>query len=517
MLPEAKSEISWMSRDTVYVGTDFGPGSMTTSGYPRIAKAWARGTPLTQATTMFEGKPQDISVVAYRDFTPGFERDVVYRGPTYFTNETFLRRGDRLVKIEKPDDADVGFFREWLLISLRTDWTVGGKTWPAGALLATRLDDFLAGQRALTLLFEPTPRKSLASYTTTRGAILLDELDNVRSKLYLARFENGAWTRTAVPGLPEFGNIEASAVDPRTSDDYWLTITDFLTPTSLHLATVGGGAPEMLKQTPAFFDAQGLEVSQHEAVSRDGTHIPYFQISPKGLVLDGKAPTLLYGYGGFEISELPSYSALRGSGWLEKGGVLVVANIRGGGEFGPKWHQAGMKDRRHHCYEDFIAVGEDLVKRKVTSPRHLGCNGGSNGGLLVGNMVVMRPDLFHAVVCQNPLLDMRRYHRLLAGASWEDEYGDPDDPNQWAFMKPWSPYQNVKKGVKYPRTLFMTSTRDDRVHPGHARKMAAKLRDLDQDVLYYENTEGGHASADTNAQVARMWAMAYTFLWKELK
>ena len=515
-LPEAKSDIGWKDRDAVYVGTDFGAGSMTTSGYPRIVKEWRRGTPLSAATVVYEGKPEDVSVVAYRDHTPGYERDFVYRGPTFFTNETYLRRDGKLVKIEKPDDAEVGVFRDWLLLTLRTDWTVGGKTWPAGALLAAPFEDFIAGKREFQMLFEPMPRKSLDGYSITRSAILLNELDNVRSRTFSLHLENGRWTRSPLPGVPEFGTVGASGVDPYASDDYWLTATDYLTPSSLSLGTVGAGAAEKLKQTPAFFDATGLEVTQHEAVSKDGTRIPYFQVARKELKLDGTAPTLLYGYGGFELSELPWYSGIRGSGWLEKGGVLVVANIRGGGEFGPRWHQAGVKAERHHCYEDFIAVAEDLVGRKVTSPRHLGCNGGSNGGLLVGNMLVMRPDLFRAIVCQAPLLDMRRYHRLLAGASWMGEYGNPDDPKEWSFIQAWSPYQNVRKGVKYPRTLFMTSTRDDRVHPGHARKMVAKMRDQGHDVLYYENVEGGHGGAATNAQSAHMWAMAYAFLWREL-
>jgi len=432
------------------------------------------------------------------------------------TQGTFLRRDGKLILIEKPDDAEMGTFRDWLLIRLRTDWAVNGKTWPRGALLATKLDDFMAGKRDFQMLFEPTARKSLDEYTTTHGAILVNELDNVHNRIFAMRPEKGSWTRTALPGIPEFGKAFVSAVDSHESDDYWLTTTDFTTPTRFLIGRVGAGPAELLKQQPAYFDASRLEVSQHEAISKDGTRIPYFQVSTKGMKADGSTPTLLYGYGGFEISELPTYSATRGAGWLEKGGVLVVANIRGGGEFGPAWHQAGVKEERHHCYEDFIAVGEDLVKRKITTPSHLGCIGGSNGGLLTGNMLVMRPDLFGAVVSQVPLLDMRRYHKLLAGASWMGEYGNPDDPKEWAFIQEWSPYQHMQAGVKYPPTLFTTSTRDDRVHPGHARKMVAKMLDQGHDVLYYENIEGGHGGAATNAQSAHMWALAYMFLWGEL-
>jgi prolyl oligopeptidase len=306
-------------------------------------------------------------------------------------------------------------------------------------------------------------------------------------------------------------------VDEDESDDYFMTATDFLTPTSLCLGTVRKGAPEKLKRLPAYFDATGLVASQHEVASRDGTRVPYFQVARRDLELDGRNPTLLYGYGGFEQSMLPGYGAGVGAAWLEKGGVYVVANIRGGGEFGPRWHQAALKAERHKAYEDFIAVAEDLVRRKVTSAPHLGIQGGSNGGLLVGNMLTMRPDLFGAVVCQVPLLDMRRYNVLLAGASWMGEYGNPDDPKEWEFIRGFSPYHNLKDGVTYPPTLVMTSTRDDRVHPGHARKMTALLLEKEQDVLYYENIEGGHGGAADNKQQAHMNALAYAFLWRELR
>jgi prolyl oligopeptidase len=515
-LPESKSEASWIDQDRLYVGLAFDSSTMTTSGYARIMKEWRRGTPLSGATLVYEGQPGDVGVSAWHDDTPGFERDFVYRSITTYTNEQYLRRDGRLIRIEKPDDADAGTFREWLVLRLRTDWSVGGRTYASGALIAIRLEDFLGGKREFDVLFEPTERSSLDGWFTTRNAIVLELLDNVRSRLTVVRPANGAWTRSPVPGLPEFGTISASPVDYRQSDDFWLTITDFLTPSSLSLGAAGGGPVEKLKQTPAFFDASRDTVSQHEAVSKDGTRIPYFEVGPGRPQAKGDAPTLLTGYGGFEVSELPAYNGPRGAGWLERGGVLVVANIRGGGEFGPKWHQAGVKADRHRVYEDFIAVAEDLIRRGVTTPRHLGCLGGSNGGLLVGNMLTMRPDLFGAIVCQAPLLDMKRYHQLLAGASWMGEYGDPDDPAQWEFIRGWSPYQNVTKGVKYPRTLFTSSTRDDRVHPGHARKMVARMKEQGHDVLYYENVEGGHAGAANNRQRAFMAALAYTFLWKQL-
>jgi prolyl oligopeptidase len=516
-LPESKNAVGWLDANTLYVGTDFGPGSMTTSGYPRIAKAWKRGTPLAAAETVFEGMPDDVSVFAARDHTKGFERDFVYRGVTFYSNEMFLRRDGKLLKIEKPDSANPSVHRDLLLLELRDDWTVGGKTYPAGALLAADFEGFLKGERRFDVLFEPTPRKSLAGFSPTLDHVLLNELDNVRNRVYVLTRKGGVWAREPLPGMPEFGTVSADGVDDEESDDYFLTVTDYLTPTSLSLGTVGKGMPEKLKHLPAYFDAKGLAVSQHEVASKDGTRIPYFQVARKDLALDGKSPTLLYGYGGFEIPMVPGYSGGVGSAWLEKGGVYVVANIRGGGEFGPKWHQAALKANRHKAYEDFIAVGEDLVRRKVTSTPHLGIQGGSNGGLLMGNMLTMRPDLWGAIVCQVPLLDMRRYNVLLAGASWMGEYGNPDDPKEWAFIQGFSPYHNLKDGVKYPPTLFMTSTRDDRVHPGHARKMTALMLDAKQDVLYYENIEGGHGGAANNKQSAHMNALAYTFLWLKLK
>ena len=515
-LPESKNSVGWLDADHLYVGTDFGPGSLTSSGYPRIAKLWTRGTPLAAAETLFEGQPGDVAVAAFRDHTRGFERDFVLRAPTFFTNELYLRRGGRLVKLDKPDSAQANVHRELLLVELRDDWSVGGTTYPAGALVTTELEAFLAGERRFEVLFEPGERRSLAGYSPTLRHVLVNELDNVKNRVYVATRKDGKWTREPLPGMPELGTVSATAVDDEESDDYFMTVTDFLTPTSLSLGTVGRGPAERLKQLPAFFDASGLVMSQHEAVSRDGTRVPYFQVARRGLALDGRNPTLLYGYGGFEVPLVPDYRGGIGAAWLEKGGVYVVANIRGGGEFGPRWHQAALKENRHRAYEDFVAVGEDLIRRKVTSTPHLGIQGGSNGGLLMGNMLTMRPDLWGAVVCQVPLLDMRRYHTLLAGASWMGEYGNPDDPKEWGFIQGFSPYHQLKAGVKYPPTLFTTSTRDDRVHPGHARKMMARMGEMGQDVLYYENIEGGHGGAANNQQAAHMAALAYTFLWQRL-
>jgi prolyl oligopeptidase len=516
-LPEAKSRLSWRGEDSIFVGTDFGPGSLTESGYPRIVKEWTRGTTLAAATVVFEGRTTDMGVSAHRDLTPGFERDIVLRTPTFWTSECFLRRDGKLVKIDKPDDARFDLHREWLLLHLRSNWAVGGKTYPAGALIAIGLEAFLQGDRTFDVLFEPTDRKSLARYSPTRHHILLNELDNVRSRIEVLTHRDGRWVREPMPGLAEFGEANTHAVDPDHSDAYFLDTADFLTPNTLAMGTAGDGQAEQLKQLPALFNAEGLAVSQHEAVSEDGTRIPYFQVARKDLAHDGQNPTLLYGYGGFEIPMRPAYRPTIGAAWLEQGGVYVVANIRGGGEFGPKWHRAALKANRHKAYEDFIAVAEDLIRRKVTTPPHLGATGRSNGGLLMGNMLTRRPNLFGAIVCGSPLLDMKRYNHLLAGASWMGEYGNPDIPEEWEFIRTFSPYHNVAKSTTYPRTLFTTSTRDDRVHPGHARKMVARMKAQGHDVLYYENTEGGHSAAADNKQEAFMEALAYTFLWNQLK
>jgi prolyl oligopeptidase len=515
-LPEAKSRVSWKDLNTLYVGTDFGPGSLTKSGYPRITKEWKRGTPLSEATVVFEGQENDVSAGASWDLTPGYEREFAIRAITFYTNEVYVRRRGDFVKIDKPDDAEVNIHRDWLLLTLRTPWKVGDKTYPSGALLAAKFDVYLEGKKHFQVLFTPTAKKSLAGISPTRNYFILNELDNVVNKLYVLKPQKGVWHREALPVAAPMSSISAAAVDDDESDDYFLTSSNYLMPSNLALGTIGQPTLEILKSGPKFFNADGLEISQHEATSKDGTKVPYFQVSRKDLKLDGTNPTLLYGYGGFEIALTPSYQALTGAAWLERGGVYVVANIRGGGEFGPEWHQAALKANRHRAYEDFAAVADDLVRRGVTSPDHLGAMGGSNGGLLMGNMLTLYPEKFGAIVCQVPLLDMKRYHKLLAGASWMAEYGNPDDPQEWKFIKTYSPYHNVKADGKYPRTLFTTSTRDDRVHPGHARKMVAKMIEMGHDVLLYENIEGGHGGAADNKQAAFMAALAYQFLWKQL-
>ena len=514
-LPEAKSSVTWRDKNTLYIGTDFGPGSLTSSGYPRIAKEWKRGQPLADATLLFEGKAQDVSVGAVVEHDHGRTYEFIVRSPTFFTDETYLRQGSKWVRIEKPDDAQIETFDDQLLLRLRSDWNCAGKTFVAGSLLGADLKSYLKGNRKMDVLFTPTERKSLEGTSATRNYVILNQLDNVRGRVTVLRRAKGRWVSGTLP-VPEIGSVSVSGIDPDESDDYFVSFSDFLTPSTLSYGVIGGKNAEKLKRLPAFFKADGLEITQHEATSKDGTKIPYFQVSRKGLALNGSNPTLLYAYGGFQISMLPDYRAGIGAAWLERGGVYVLANIRGGGEFGPRWHEAARKKNRQNAYDDFAAVAEDLHSRKVTSPRHLGIQGGSNGGLLMGAMFTERPELFKAVVCQVPLLDMRRFNRLLAGASWMDEYGDPDKPDEWAYLSKYSPYQNVSKDKHYPRVLFMTSTKDDRVHPGHARKMFARMQEQGHDVLYYENIEGGHGAAANNRQAAYMATLAYTFLFKEL-
>ncbi|MHA6206031.1 prolyl oligopeptidase family serine peptidase [Dyella soli] len=517
-LPEAKSNVAWKDRDHLYVATDFGPGSMTTSSYPRIVKVWRRGTPLSSASVVHEVNHDDMTVSAMRDQTPGYERDFVTRQIAFYDTESFLRGKDgKLARIDVPSDANIDVHREWLLVEPRSDWTVGGKTYRSGSLLAAKFDDYMAGRRELTVLFEPTESTALDGYSWTRHQLILNVMDNVVNKLEVLTPQAGPWKRESLGGAPALSSIAAGGVDDDTSDDYFLTVTGFLQPTTLYYGTLGKGEAQAIKHSPDFFDASKYTVSQHFATSRDGTRVPYFEIAPRNLVADGNHPTLQYGYGGFEISLQPSYSGSVGRAWLEKGGVYVIANIRGGGEYGPRWHKAALKANRLRAYEDFAAVSQDLFARKITSPRHLGAMGGSNGGLLTGNMLTLYPQLYGAIVSQVALLDMQRYTHLSAGASWMAEYGDPDKPAEWSWIRTFSPYNNARAGQPYPPVLFTTSTRDDRVGPVHARKMYAKLQALGYDASFYENIEGGHGAAADNKQSAFMNALGYTYLWDHVK
>ncbi|WP_201496520.1 prolyl oligopeptidase family serine peptidase [Rubrivivax sp. A210] len=520
-VPEAKTQVAWLDADTVYVGTDFGPGSLTDSGYARVFKRWKRGQPLNQAATVFEGETKDVAASLAVDATPGFERTLVARALDFYNERLFLLQDGKPVAVAKPDDAKLQFWRERVLIELRSDWALPGRTWPRGSLLVADAAAYLKGGRDFTALFTPSATRSLAGFSLSRSVLLINVLDNVASRLEEWSVRDGRWQRREV-AAPFPGDLTATALhDPllardELAEDYLLNAADFLQPDSLQLGRTGSDERSLLKTRPGHFDASGVRVEQRFATSKDGTRVPYFVIWPQGAQADGDNPTLLYGYGGFEVSLTPWYSGARGRVWTARGGVYVVANIRGGGEFGPGWHQAALRENKQKSYDDFAAVAEDLIARKVTRPARLGIQGGSNGGLLVGAVMLQRPELFAAVVCQVPLLDMQRFHKLLAGASWMAEYGNPDQGGDWAFLSRYSPYQNVKAGARLPRVLFTTSTRDDRVHPGHARKMAARMMELGHAPLYWENIEGGHGGAADNTQLAQMMALEYSFLWQVL-
>jgi prolyl oligopeptidase len=514
VLKESKGGADWRDRDTLYIERDFGAGTLTTSGYPRQVKEWKRGTPVESARLVFEGKESDVGVGSNVIDEKGRRYEMISRNITFWESEDFIRVGEKFVMLDTPRDAAVSAANGMLLVRLKSDWKLAKNTYATGSLLAFPLDAFLDGSRTATVLYEPTERAALRSFAVTKDYILLDILDNVKSRVVELRRKGDRWVSTEIK-VPPASVVGVGALDRDDSNDYWMTVTSFIEPTTLYLGHAG--EREKMKSLPAFFDAQGLKTLQYETTSKDGTKIPYFVVMRDGTKLDGANPTILYGYGGFEVSMLPNYSGTIGAGWLEKGGVWVLANLRGGGEFGPKWHTIALRENRQMAYDDFIAVAEDLIRRRITSPQHLGIMGGSQGGLLVGATFTQRPDLFKAVVCQVPLLDMRRYNKLLAGASWQGEYGNPDDPKDWAFISKYSPYQNVKKDVKYPRIFFWTTTRDDRVHPGHARKMVARMKEQGHDVLYFEYTEGGHGAGSTPAQQAYLWALTYTYFWNELK
>lgn len=517
-LPEAKSQVGWEDRDTVLVGTDFGPDTLTDSGYPRVVKRWRRGTPLADAETVFEGARSDVNVAASASRIPGFERTLIGRALDFWNEEVYELRGSELIRIDAPTDAGVSLHREWLLIELRSDWYLGEAIYRAGSLLAADYEEFLAGTAQLQVVFEPDEHTALNHYAWTRDRLLMVSLADVVSRVEIvtpsSRSSRDSWRREPLAGIPAATNTAVVSADD-TGDEFFLDSSGFDTPSRLMRGT-DAGRLEQLKSAPAFFDAENISVTQHFVASQDGTPIPYFVVRPGGAAPAGPSPTLLYGYGGFESSNTPGYSGVLGRLWLARGGTYVLANIRGGGEYGPGWHTQAIREGRHKVAEDFAAVATDLVDRGITTVAQLGAQGGSNGGLLMGIMLTRYPEKFGALVCSVPLLDMKRYHLLLAGASWMAEYGDPDNPDDWAFISEYSPYQNISATRRYPPVLVTTSTRDDRVHPGHARKMTAALEAAGHPVFYYENIEGGHAGAADNEQVAFKSALTYSFLWQML-
>ncbi|WP_326701415.1 prolyl oligopeptidase family serine peptidase [Streptomyces sp. NBC_01754] len=514
---EAKTRIGWIDADTVFLGTDVGPGSLTAAGYPRTVRRWRRGTTPTEAELVFEAETEDVSAWGWHDSTPGFERDFVGRSTDFFRGETYLLASDgALVRLDVPDDASAYAHRRHLIVTLKSEWL--GQ--PAGSLLAFGFDAFLAGDRTPEVLFTPDERTALSGHSWTRRHLILETMRDVSTRIeILTPGPGGEWARRPLTDVPELSVGSVVDTDPDVSDEYFLNVSGFLTPSALCHGRIGGAGAmdvlDVLKQAPARFDPAGLTVRQFFAASRDGTRVPYFVIGPDHS-RTGPGPTLLHGYGGFEVSLTPFYDAVTGRAWLERGGTYVIANIRGGGEYGPAWHQAALGSRRPRSYEDFAAVAADLVTRGVTTPAMLGAEGGSNGGLLMGAMLTRYPRLFGALVAHVPLLDMLRFHELLAGASWTAEYGDPDDAADLPHLRELSPYHRLSADRACPPVLLTTSTRDDRVHPGHARKTAARLRELGHRVLFHESTGGGHAGAGDNERSAHNNALAYTFLWQHL-
>ncbi|NRA70975.1 MAG: S9 family peptidase [Gammaproteobacteria bacterium] len=515
-LAEAKSDISWRDINSVYVGTDFGSGSLTDSGYPRIIKLWHRGTPLSAAATLYSSDKASVAATGYRMFSDNGNVDVIYDATSFYSSKVFIVKDGKNIALDIPSDAGMSaYLNQQLFVKLKSEWNVGGQTFTQGSIVYAKLDDILAGTASYQLLIAPTDSLSISSVKTTKNTLLVTVLDNVKSKVIRFANHNNQWQSSQVD-IDDTGTVSVLNTS-ETNDDFFINYTSFLKPNSLFKVDGISGKLTLLKSQKSTFNSDDLETKQLWAISKDGTKVPYFAIMKKGIKLDGKNPTLLYGYGGFEVSLKPYYSSILGNSWLKKGGIYVLSNIRGGGEFGPRWHQAALKTNRHKAYEDFEAIAQDLIDRGITSSRHLGIQGGSNGGLLMGAALTRRPDLYNAVVCQVPLLDMKRYTKLLAGASWAAEYGDPDDPKMWNYIKTYSPFHNLDPNKDYPKVFFTTSTKDDRVHPGHARKMVARMQDLGKEVYYYENMEGGHAGAADNSQRADMYALVYSYLWQQLK
>ncbi len=514
---EAKTQLSWIDENTVFIGSDFGEDTLTDSGYAKTSRLWSRGTPVEEAKEVFAGEQADVAVTVYRAWDRESSYDVVHRSPTFFTAIRYLyaEDGDHR-KIDIPDDSTFnGLFNGQMLLSLKSDWQPDDTTYVQGSLISIDFDTFMAGSREFHVVFVPTDKSAIprGGMMTTRDYLILNTLEDVTSKLSRYEFVDGAWLATPIE-TDALGSISL-VTSSEDSNVFFFNYEGFLRPDTLFVANDGGETVEALFSLPSFFDANGMTVEQHFATSVDGTKVPYFLVLPNRFDAQGDTPTLLYGYGGFQISRTPSYSATVGHAWLERGGAYVVANIRGGGEYGPRWHQAALKENRQRAYDDMAAVAEDLIARDITSAEHLGVQGGSNGGLLTGVMLTQRPELWGAVVVQVPLLDMKRFNHLLAGASWMAEYGDPDT-DDWTYIKEYSPYHNIKKDADYPKAFFTTSTRDDRVHPAHARKMVARMREFGHDLYYYENTVGGHAGASDNTQAARLQSLIYSYLWDQL-
>jgi len=516
-LPEAKGGASWLDRDTLLLSSAFGSGMATNAGYARTVRLWRRGTRVETAPVLFETAPESMLVSAGLDRTQPTETVWFSEQLTFIDSVTWM--GDRTgpkVKIDVPNDTGVGVYREWMLVSPRTAWNVGGASYASDTLLVMPLARFLAGERNFAVLFEPGERRTLSATFWCNGRLVLSVLDDLQPRYEVLTPSAGGWARSTLPGLPTVGIVSVGPLDAdelESNGDLIASVQDPITPPTVMLIE-RDKAPTVLKRAPVYFRADGLAVTRHEARSVDGERIPYVQVGPAKET--GDAPVHMNGYGGFGVPVLPSYAATIGKLWLERGGTSVTANIRGGGEFGTRWHDAGRREGKRLSHDDFAAVAADLVRRGVTRPGRIAASGGSNGGILISNMLVRYPERFGALFCTVPLIDMRRYTRLLAGASWISEYGDPDKAEDWAFLQTYSAYHLAVPGRTYPPILIATTRKDDRVHPGHARKMAAKLQTMGYEAHFYEPAAGGHGAGTNNREIATFTALGYTFLREKI-
>jgi prolyl oligopeptidase len=512
-LPEAKGGLQWLDADTLLLSSAYGEGMATTSGYARTVRLWRRGSDINQAPVIFESTPDSMGVFADVDRSGSSPRVWFIDRLDFFNYHLWLgdETGARL-KLDLPTDVWMQAYRDWLVVKRRAAWTVGARNYAPDTVVGISLSAFLAGDRDFATVFEPGPRRALQGFFWSAGRLVLPILDELQPVFEACAPSAQGWSHAALPGLPEIGVVDVWRLDTHESEsngDLLANVQDPLTPSSLMLME-GLGSPSLLKQAPRTFSADGLVVTQHEAISIDGERIPYVQTGPAAGI--GDAPVHLNAYGGFGIAMRPSYNSAIGKLWLERGGTSVVANIRGGGEFGTRWHDAGRYAGKRLAHDDFAAVAADLVRRGVTRPDRIAAEGGSNGGILITNMLTRYPERFGALFCTIPLIDMRRYSKLLAGASWIAEYGDPDKPEEWAWLQTYSAYHTATPGRKYPPILIATTQRDDRVHPGHARKMTAKLHAMGYEAYFYEPAAGGHGYGKDNKERAAFTALGYSFL-----
>ncbi|MEM7664776.1 MAG: prolyl oligopeptidase family serine peptidase [Pseudomonadota bacterium] len=515
---KSQGGIQWMNEDVLLVGRNFDESTTTESEYPFTSRMWQRGTAIEDAPEVFRGEKSDVWAGAsiLRDNAGVTHGMTAFRGVSFHETEHYVYHEQEWLKLDIPLKASpYGIVDGHLLYSTDVDWEVDGQTFPADSLVAVDLEEWKTDPNgaAKTLVWAPGERQTKQGGAITANALFVTMLDNVVGKVLRFNFEDGEWVSEQVD-LPDNATLGIAASADET-DQIMYTVTGFLEPTTLYY-TDGSAAPQVIKTSPAYFDKAGMEVEQHEATSADGTKIPYFIVKPEGMEMDGSTATLMSGYGGFQIPRLPAYLGSTGKLWLENGGAYVLANLRGGGEFGPGWHQTAIRENKQRTWDDFIAVGQDLVDRGFTSPEHLGIQGGSQGGLLVGTAITQRPDLFNAAIVAIPLFDMLRYHLIGRGASWIGEYGDPRIPEQRAWIEGYSPYQKITEGVDYPTPFLWASTADDRTHPAHARKGAAKLKALGQPYYYFEDTVGGHSGGVDNEQRAKLQALQYVYLMQQL-